>query len=92
MTTAELNIVEFDPRADFDLKAGVIKKISPPSTVDYIKFFKNLASGLGSGKQRSWHLRDANQNNDRMVMIVRADKFLNFLKTVYISTDDFSFR
>lgn len=88
MTTAEINIVEFNPLLDFDLKNGVITN-SSPMPVDCVKFCKNLATGLENGQQRSWKLKDANDGNNRMVMIVRAEKFLDFLTNVEVRIDDF---
>ncbi len=81
VTTAALQIATFDP-SNFDIKNGKMIDASIPSSIEYIRFQKNLATSIDYEKPLLNSLKEANRENDRTVFIVSAESFIKFLRLI----------
>jgi hypothetical protein len=82
VTTANLQTMAFPPSA-VDVKTGNINSSeSTVSSVEYIRFQKNLATTIKNESDSIYSLADVNRNNDRTVFVVQAESFINFLSRI----------
>ncbi len=81
VTTANLSTITFDPINDVDIKNGKIKS-SEISPVSFIRFHKNLATDLDYSKPKMADIRKSNQENDRTVLVVHSENFVDFLANI----------
>jgi hypothetical protein len=82
VTTATLQKMIFDP-LNIDLKSGAISD-SHISPIQFIRFWKNLATNIKYERPPSYTLRDLNRENDRTVFVIQAENFINFLSSIDI--------
>jgi hypothetical protein len=80
VTTASLNAIIFDPK-DVDIKSGGINtsKVEP---IKFVRFQKNLATDIKYIKPDITTLDKANRENDRTVIVVNSEHFIDFLGAV----------
>ncbi len=82
VTTATLQTMNFSPSA-VDVKTGkIIINESSLSPVEYIRFRKNLPTTIKNGGKHIYSLTDINLNNDRTVLVVQAESFIDFLQRI----------
>jgi len=82
VTTASLQTIAFDP-SSIDVKNGKINENEGTvSAVEYIRFRKNLATTVRKEAAPLETLAHINRSNDRTVLIVQAESFINFLSKI----------
>jgi len=84
VTTANLQVCLFNPQ-DISAEDGSIKTASEIRQVEFIKFRKNLAGNPEYRSQQFYNLKDANFENERTIIVVRAKSLTNFLQSFRIS-------
>ncbi len=81
VTTATLQIMNFNP-SDIEIADGKVTQ-STVGKVEFIRFRKNLASHVDYEKPEMNTLKDLNRENDRSILVVQADSFINFLSMLH---------
>ena len=80
ITTAKLQVCKFDPMNVNTSDGKISTGDSEFDPVDYIRFCKNLDTNINfETSEKAYTLSDINKANDRFVIIVQAEKILEFL-------------
>jgi hypothetical protein len=81
VTTATIQTINFNP-SDIDVADGKITQ-STVSEVEFMRFRKNLASNVEYEKPRMLTLKDLNRENERSVLVIQAETFIDFLSKLH---------
>ncbi len=79
LTTATLYTCIFDPNS-VDMATGQLPADQKLDSVNLVRFRKDLATQLKYEKPQLRTVKDANIENERTVIVVRAPAFITFLK------------